>query len=182
MLRLAFALGVRDEIGTSGALQELLTATQWADGDAPARLTLGAGGGLEPLPSLGTSSLAVWHEGTPLALVRAVDGGEQWDTDVIAHRVASPSRRSPGRESSPNARRFSLGLTSRTLPQSEGVATCAKVEPVVGLIQPSLGKKAAHEAMHRALGSVQGPRQLAEGHAGDHTAPSASSPTATHTC
>ena len=87
-LRLAFALGVRDEIGTSDALQELLATATTADGDVPARLTLGAGGGLEPLPSLGTSTLAVWHEGTPLTLVRAVDGGEQWDTDVIAQRVA----------------------------------------------------------------------------------------------
>lgn len=87
-LRIAFALGVRDQIGTSGALQDLLTAAATADGDVPARLNLGIGGGLEPLPSTGTSSLTVWHGGARLTQVRAVAGGEQWDADVIAQRVA----------------------------------------------------------------------------------------------
>jgi GT2 family glycosyltransferase len=94
---LAFALGVRDEIGTPGALRALAAAAPM-EGDAPARLTLEPGGGLEALPSTGTSVVTVWRGGTPLTQVRGVDGGDQWDADVLAERVAGAVSAVAGRQ------------------------------------------------------------------------------------
>ena len=89
LLSLAFAQGVTQCVGTPAELRELSSAGEAAAGDVPGRLVLGHGGGLDPLPSVGTSSLVVWRDGQPVTTVRAVDPGEQWDTDVVVARVAA---------------------------------------------------------------------------------------------
>jgi GT2 family glycosyltransferase len=95
-LTLAFALGVQGEVASAPALERLAAAGR--DGGAPARLSLDPGGGLDPLPSTGTSSVEVWRRGERLTEVRAVDGGEQWDNGVVAERVAAAVASVAGRE------------------------------------------------------------------------------------
>jgi GT2 family glycosyltransferase len=86
---LAFARGVTQCVGTPAKLRELRAAGEAAGGDVPGRLVLGPGGGLDPLPSVGTASLVVWREGKPVTTVRAVDPGQQWDAEVVVARVAA---------------------------------------------------------------------------------------------
>jgi GT2 family glycosyltransferase len=85
----AYARGVSQAAGTPAELYELRAAGERAGGDMTGRFVLGPGGGIEPLPSSGTSSLQVWRGGQAVAIVRAADPGQQWDADVVIARVAS---------------------------------------------------------------------------------------------
>src|ERR1700729_2352355 len=48
--------------------------------------------------------------------------------------------------------------------QRQRVDCWAKIEAAVSFMKPALGQKTADKAVHRALGSVDGAREVTEGH------------------